>query len=107
LFFMPIIMARPTGGRAADLPKIKGCPAKLLSTNKGEAMSNSVSTSLHALSIERELDANIDSLTQWLRQNSPDDQAPMHADEGIYERLAWHTGYLIALRDIRAMLAAA
>ena len=69
-------------------------------------MSHSVSTSLEAKTIERELDANIDSLTQWLRENSPDGQAA-HADEGAYERLAWHTGYLIALRDVRAMLAAA
>jgi hypothetical protein len=70
-------------------------------------MSYSVSTSLETQSIERELDANIDSLTVWLRENSAGDQASADADEGLYERLAWHTGYLIALRDIRAMLAAA
>jgi hypothetical protein len=69
-------------------------------------MSNSVSTSLQTQSIERELDANINSLTLWLRENSAGDQAS-GADEGLYERLAWHTGYLIALRDIRELLAAA
>ena len=69
-------------------------------------MSHSVSTSLQTQSIERELDANINSLTRWLRYNSAGDQAS-GVDEGLYERLAWHTGYLIALRDIRELLAAA
>ena len=70
-------------------------------------MSFSVSTSLETGPIQRELDANIDSLTQWLRENSAGESASASSDEGLYERLAWHTGYLIALRDIRAMLAAA
>jgi hypothetical protein len=68
-------------------------------------MSYSVSTSLENESIERELDANINSLTEWLHESSAVDQAG--ADEGLYERLAWHTGYLIALRDVRELLAAA
>ena len=70
-------------------------------------MSFSVSTSLENQSIERQLDANIDSLTQWLRDNSGGERASAISDEGLYERLAWHTGYLIALRDVRAMLEAA
>ena len=70
-------------------------------------MSHSVSTSLQSQSIEQELDANIDSLTQWLRDNSAGERAAASSDEGLYERLAWHTGYLIALRDVRELLAAA
>ena len=70
-------------------------------------MSFSVLTGLETQSIERQLDANIDSLTQWLQDNSGGDRASAASEEGLYERLAWHTGYLIALRDIRAMLDAA
>jgi hypothetical protein len=70
-------------------------------------MSHSVSTGHHGRTVEQELDANIDTLTRWLRENSAVEQPSAGADEGLYERLAWHTGYLIALRDVRELLAAA
>ena len=44
----------------------------------------------------------IDDLTEWLNENGADcscEQA--HLDQGSTERLYWHYGYLIALRDVR------
>jgi hypothetical protein len=66
-----------------------------------------LSESLHPHSIKANLDESIASLTQWLRENSLDGAAHSHADEGAHERLSWHYGYLIALRDVRELLAAA
>ena len=62
---------------------------------------------VHALSIKANLDASIASLTEWLRENSLEGPAHSIADEGAHERLSWHYGYLIALRDVRELLAAA
>lgn len=62
---------------------------------------------VHAHAIKANLDASIASLTEWLRENSLDGATHSHADEGAHERLSWHYGYLIALRDVRELLAAA
>ena len=62
---------------------------------------------VHALSIKANLDASIASLTEWLRENSLEGSAHSIADEGAHERWSWHYGYLIALRDVRELLAAA
>ena len=43
----------------------------------------------------------IDSLTEWLNKNGPDcSRVQAHLDQGSTERLYWHYGYLIALRDV-------
>jgi hypothetical protein len=60
-----------------------------------------------AHAIKANLDASIASLTQWLSENSLDGTTHSQADEGAHERLSWHYGYLIALRDVRELLAAA
>jgi hypothetical protein len=70
-------------------------------------MSNRASQREHVLSIKKDLDENIESLTKWLGENSLERIAKADADEGAYERLSWHYGYLIALRDVRELLSAA
>jgi hypothetical protein len=67
-------------------------------------MSNRASWGAHALTIMKDLDENIQSLTTWLCEPSLANSAPSHSDESRYERLAWHYGYLIALRDVRELL---
>ena len=47
----------------------------------------------------------IEGLRRWLRENAPecfDEQ--LHVVEGTPERAYWHYGYLVALRDMRALL---
>jgi hypothetical protein len=70
-------------------------------------MSNGTQKGAHALAIRQNLDESIESLTRWLCEPNVANSAPAHADESRYERLAWHYGYLIALRDVRELLAAA
>jgi hypothetical protein len=57
--------------------------------------------------LKQDLDAHIESLSKWLGENSLAESAQSQADEGAVERMAWHYGYLIALRDVRDLLAAA
>ena len=48
----------------------------------------------------------IDDLTKWLNENGRDrivEQA--HLNDASIERLYWHYGYLIALRDVRRKMA--
>jgi hypothetical protein len=67
-------------------------------------MSNRASQPINVLSIKNDLDENIETLTKWLGENSLEDIAQAQADEGACERLSWHYGYLIALRDVRQLL---
>jgi hypothetical protein len=53
----------------------------------------------------KDLDEDIQRLTNWLCEPSSATSPPQHTDESRYERLAWHYGYLIALRDVRELLA--
>ena len=51
--------------------------------------------------IYRTIYERIDSLTKWLNENGPDcSRVQAHLDQGSTERLYWHYGYLIALRDV-------
>jgi hypothetical protein len=68
-------------------------------------MSNRELPWVAAPSITMELDQDIESLIKWLGENSLENSG--QADQTACERLAWHTGYLIALRDVRDRLAAA
>jgi hypothetical protein len=70
-------------------------------------MSSKSTQRFDVLSIKQDLDANIDTLTKWLGENSLENVAKSDADEGASERLSWHYGYLIALHDVRELLAAA
>lgn len=59
-----------------------------------------------AYSADQAIDQRIDDLTDWLAANCPScthEQA--HLDEGTRERAYWHYGYLVALRDLRDLLA--
>jgi len=68
-------------------------------------MSNRTSRLLPSPSIRMDLEQNIESLTRWLSENGLENSE--HTDQTACERLAWHYGYLIALRDVRDLLAAA
>jgi hypothetical protein len=51
------------------------------------------------------IDKRIRELTAWLRENAPEcSEEQQHLDEGTAERVYWHYGYLIALRDVRDFL---
>jgi len=70
-------------------------------------MSDRASQRANALTIRRSLDESIESLTKWLGETASGTSAPTHADACANERMAWHYGYLIALQDVRALVAAA
>jgi len=70
-------------------------------------MSDRASSRAQAFTLKQDLDAHIESLSKWLGENSLADSRQSQADENAFERLAWHYGYLIALRDVRDLLAAA
>jgi hypothetical protein len=70
-------------------------------------MSNGRWQGARAPMIRQNLDERIESLTKWLCETSSANFAPAQTDETRYERLAWHYGYLIALRDVRELLLAA
>jgi hypothetical protein len=57
--------------------------------------------------IEKDLNERIADLTEWLRGVGLEGSGRSELDEGMTERLCWHYGYLIALRDVRELLAAA
>jgi hypothetical protein len=51
------------------------------------------------------IERRIAELQNWFQENGADcfdEQA--HLDDGSRERLYWHYGYLVALRDILALL---
>lgn len=51
------------------------------------------------------IDRRIRNITKWLKENEPfcvREQA--HLDEGSRERVYWHYGYLVALKDLRKLL---
>jgi hypothetical protein len=64
-------------------------------------------TMMQARTVEKDLNERIADLTEWLRRASQEGVAQAEIDEGTTERLCWHYGYLIALRDVRELLAAA
>ena len=70
-------------------------------------MSDRASSRAQAFTLKQDLDAHIESLSKWLGETSLADSRQSPADENAFERLAWHYGYLIALRDVRELLAAA
>ncbi len=45
-----------------------------------------------------------DALVEWLEREAADCVAEQrHLEEGTVERIYWHYGYLMALRDVLAM----
>lgn len=46
-----------------------------------------------------------DDLAEWLDSEAPHDvEGQAHLDEGSVERTWWHYGYLVAMKDILALL---
>ena len=68
-------------------------------------MSDRASTRANAHTIRQSLDESIESLTKWLGENTSVNSEESDADACASERMAWHYGYLIALRDVRALRA--
>jgi hypothetical protein len=68
-------------------------------------MSDRASQRADARTIRQSLDESIESLSKWLGETASGNSS--HADACASERMAWHYGYLIALRDVRALVAAA
>jgi hypothetical protein len=66
-----------------------------------------LASKVHVRKIAAELKERIDGLTEWLREAGLEGSAQAELDDGMIERLCWHNGYLIALRDVRELLAAA
>lgn len=57
------------------------------------------------LTAEQVLQRRIDGLRTWLHNNAPECfTEQMHVRNGTSERAYWHYGYLVALRDMRALL---
>ena len=57
--------------------------------------------------IANDLDERIKTLTEWLRKNGLQGSGQADLDDETTERLCWHYGYLIALRDVHELLGAA
>ena len=52
------------------------------------------------------IDRRIARLTKWLQEVAPEITAEQdHLNEGSRERSYWHYGYLVALRDVRKLIA--
>jgi hypothetical protein len=52
-------------------------------------------------SLTKSMQDRAESITRWLEQQKPrctEEQA--HLEEGSRERVYWHYGYLVALRDV-------
>jgi hypothetical protein len=64
-------------------------------------------TMMQARMVEKDLNERIKDLTEWLRSAGLEGSERAELDEGMSERLCWHYGYLIALQDVRELLAAA
>lgn len=51
------------------------------------------------------LDERARNIDAWLSEHAPDIKDEQdHLDEGSRERAYWHYGYMIALRDVLALL---
>jgi hypothetical protein len=52
-----------------------------------------------------ELEKRATDLQEWLQKNAPASLAEQkHLDEGTQERVYWHYGYMVALRDVLRFL---
>lgn len=66
-------------------------------SNRADAAESQGATEL----IER----RIRNMSDWLKEKGPDCVAEQaHLDEGSRERIYWHYGYLVALKDVLKML---
>lgn len=53
----------------------------------------------------QKLEARISTLSEWLLENgSACDDEQAHLNEGTPERVYWHYGYLVALKDVLGLL---
>jgi len=57
------------------------------------------------ISAEEAIKRRAESLSRWLEETAPDSLGHQaHLDAGTSERAYWHYGYLVALRDVLALL---
>ena len=96
-------------GTKVNLPKINKSIVESIETNEGgyNDMSDITSRPVQARTIVKDLNERIEGLTAWLRETGLEGSAQAELDDEMTERLCWHYGYLIALRDVRELLAAA
>ena len=51
------------------------------------------------------VEKRVSDLKEWLQKNAPESLTEQkHLDEGTQERVYWHYGYMVALRDILKFL---
>ena len=51
------------------------------------------------------LESKRDDLVKWLESHGPEcENEQRHLDEGTGERSYWHFGYLMAIKDVLALL---
>ena len=64
-----------------------------------------MSTLLNEQAVIDQLQLRHNSLRKWLTEHAPDcGQEQAHLDSGTSERVYWHYGYAVALRDALALL---
>jgi hypothetical protein len=52
------------------------------------------------------IERRVHDLSEWLRENAPSCVTEQkHLDEGSQERVYWHYGYMVALRDALRLIA--
>jgi hypothetical protein len=68
--------------------------------------SDAVTTDAPALDVHASVGRRIDDLVEWLSEHAPRcDSEQAHLRAGSPERVYWHYGYLIALRDLQRLMA--
>lgn len=51
------------------------------------------------------LEKRRDGITEWLKETAPEcGREQKHLDEGTEARTYWHYGYLVAVKDVLALL---
>lgn len=87
------------------MPKRSGNPGPKIAVNQTMDAAARTDDTAPTLSAEEAVERRIDGLRRWLSENAPecfDEQ--LHVVKGTPERAYWHYGYMVALRDLRALL---
>ena len=106
-----------SGSRPTNLSRVARASARNLVTNqtlqgsgdlvmrKAASVQTSESSPNDKLDPLQSIQRRIDELAGWLDENGARCHAEQrHLDEGTDERLYWHYGYLVALRDMQKLL---
>jgi hypothetical protein len=71
----------------------------------GDSNTVARSPSLTAVWLDRALRERLGTLSRWLAENGDDCQETQaHLNADSVERIFWHYGYLVALRDVLRLL---